>query len=511
MSKVSLITRSLITFSLLSQNLAVAQTKSSGTVERPQQFVLFAFDGSYNNEIWQYSRDYARHQKNKGIDTRFTFFINPVYLLSPATKSNYKAPGGKSGSAIGWGDDNEDISERIDQMNDAYGEGHEIGSHAVGHHDGSSWSERDWISEFSQFQNIVENTFSLNRLPVTRRQYSQLNFLKDIVGFRAPQLGVSSGLWPTLARFGFKYDTSKVDFENYWPKKNAQGTYNFPLAQVKEPGGARRWISMDYNFCVRDSARILSEDPSAINLTAQDPKTGKTIKNNDKLCLKVVTAAQKAAVKKNMMDIYHSYFATNYYGNRAPVHIGHHFSAWMSGAYLEVFYEFANEVCSKPEVKCGTYADLLKFMDSKSAAEIAAFQNGNFEKLPRPKSAMMARHLDLNIEMQHDAQAMKFAFVGRDANMAGLQKFVSVGGVTKSLKGKVSLEEIRGLVPVGEQALVRVSVKDRMNKEIATATYKIDQVGTGNETVGSDDIEQKWLEGHLEGAHAEEVQDTQGH
>ncbi len=511
MSKASLIAKSLITFSLLSQNLAMAQNKQPMMVERPQQFVLFAFDGSYNNDIWQYSRDYTRHKKNNGIDTRFTFFINPVYLLSPATKSNYKAPGGKSGSAIGWGDNNNDIADRVDQMNDAYAEGHEIGSHAVGHHDGSTWTEQDWDSEFSQFNNIVENLFSLNKLPVTPRQYSQLNFLKDIVGFRAPQLGVSKGLWPTLAKFGFKYDTSKVDFENYWPKQNAQGTYNFPLAQVKEPGGARRWISMDYNFCVRDSARILSEDPGAIDIVAKDPKTGKTIKNNDRMCLKAITAEQKALVKKNMMDIYRSYFATNYYGNRAPVHIGHHFSPWMSGAYLEVFYEFASEVCSKPEVKCGTYAELLKFVEGKSATEIAALQNGNFEKLPRPKSAMMARHLDLDINMKADAQALKFAFVGRDAKMAGLQKFVSVGGVTKELKNEISLQDIRALVPVGEDAMVRVSVKDRMNKEIATSTYKIDQVGTGNEVVGTENIEQKWLEGHLAGAHAEDAQDTRGH
>ncbi|HEY1079778.1 MAG TPA: hypothetical protein VGE46_06760, partial [Bdellovibrio sp.] len=78
-------------------------------------------------------------------------------------------------------------------------------------------------------------------------------------------------------------------------------------------------------------------------------------------------------------------------------------------------------------------------------------------------------------------------------------------------KNEISLQDIRALVPVGEDAMVRVSVKDRMNKEIATSTYKIDQVGTGNEFVGTDNIEQKWLEGHLAGAHAEDAQDTRGH
>ncbi|WP_413944187.1 hypothetical protein [Bdellovibrio sp. HCB-162] len=509
MSKKNLLAKGLVTLSLFTQHFAWAQTTK--TVERPPQFVAFAFDGSYNNEIWQYSRDFTKHKKSEGVDTHFTFFINPVYLLTPATKSIYKAPGGNRGSAIGWGDDNPDVSERVNQMNDAYREGHEIGSHAVGHFDGSRWTEEDWKSEFSQFDYIVKNMFSINGLRTTSRQYNSLIFLKDIVGFRAPQLGVSKGLYPTLASYGFKYDTSKTAMENYWPTRNSYGTWNFPLAEVKEPGGARRWISMDYNFCVRDSARILAEQPDAMSVTAYDSKKGKTIKNNDKFCLKAISAEQKAKVKANMLNIYRSYFNTNYYGNRAPIHIGHHFSSWMSGAYLEVFYEFANEVCSKPEVKCGTYADLLKFVEGKSSSEIAALQAGNFAKLPRPKAATMARHWDLDIKMVSADDSMKFQLVGKDAQRAGLKKMISIDGVTTELKGDLSLDAVRAIAQKGEDALVRIAVKDRLDKEVATATYQIEKVGTSEEVIGKDNIEEKWLEGHLAGAHAEDEMDTRGH
>ena len=509
MSKMNFMAKGLMTLSLLTQHGAWAQ--SAKTVERPPQFVMFAFDGSYNNEIWQYSRDYTKHKKSQGVDTSFTFFINPVYLLTPATKATYKAPGGNRGSAIGWGDDNRDVSDRVDQMNEAYQEGHEIGSHAVGHFDGSTWSQSDWESEFSQFDYIVKNLFSINGLRTTTQGFKGLVFLKDIVGFRAPQLGISKGLYPVLAGHGFKYDTSKVNNENYWPRRNEFGTWNFPLAQVKEPGGARKWISMDYNFCVRDSSRILSEDPQAMNVTAYDSKKGKTIKNNDKFCLKAITAEQKAKVKANMLAIYRSYFNNNYYGNRAPVHIGHHFSSWMSGAYLEVFYEFANEVCSKPEVKCGTYNELLRFVEGKSASELEALQAGNFAKLPRPKSALTARPWELNISMKEQDGAMKFALSGRDAHRAGLKKFVSVEGVTKEISGDLALSDIRALVKQGEDTLVRIAVKDRMDKEVATATYKIDKVGTDAEAVHTENIEDKWLEGHLDGAHADEMDITRGH
>ncbi|UXR65240.1 hypothetical protein EZJ49_03120 [Bdellovibrio bacteriovorus] len=547
MSKRSLIAKGLVTLSLFTQHFAWAQ---SHKVERPPQFVLFAFDGSYNNDVWQYSRDYSQMRKDRGVDTRFTFFINPVYLLSPENKTTYNPPGMRltrdsknnvvatrnRGSAIGWGDDREDISQRIDQMNDAYREGHEIGSHAVGHFDAGykecemssvtrkcvrdsggnikwkwdlRWSEADWKSEFQQFYYIVDNVFSLNK--IRPKEQPGLLFRNHMNGFRAPVLGVSDGLWPNLPKFGIRYDTSKLNMPNYWPEKNEYGTWNFPLAEVPEPGGSRRWISMDYNYCVRDSARVLKEEPQTMQMMTTD-RHGQTVKaNKARDCLNTVSTAQKAKVKANMLEIYRSYFNTNYYGNRAPVHIGHHFSKWMGGAYYETFFEFANEVCSKPEVKCVTYSELMNFLESKKASDIAAFKKGEFAKLPRPKSTTSPRHLDLAIQMTPDQDLMKISLTGRDAKLKGLKQFVTVGDTTQEINGTVDLRDVRQWSEAGQDALVRISIENRANKEIATATYKVKAIGTDIESVDAENIETRWEQGHLPEAHADEMDFTKGH
>ncbi len=480
----------LLALSLFGQSSALAQSK----VDRPPQFVAFAFDGSYTNSVWQQSRKISRDRGN----LHFTYFINPVYLLSKATRSVYKAPGGKNGSAIGWGDNVEDITNRLDNINAAYNEGHEIASHAVGHWDGSGWSQNDWESEFTQFEYIIENATDINGIKDSKALSP--NLLRDIIGFRAPQLGVSAGLNPALQKFRFEYDTSRVSTEDYWPQKNKYGIWNFPLAQIKEPGAARTWLSMDYNFCVRDSARIISEDPSVLS-----------IKGNSKECLKKISDRQKEKVKQNMLTLYRAYFNKNYYGNRAPMQIGHHFSSWMSGAYMEVFYEFAAEVCSKPEVQCGTYTELKNFMNSKSAGEIAAYQGGQFQKLARPKSLQLAPHLDLAIKAQADAEKIWVSLQGASSKLKGLTTKVSVNGTALKSTGQAKLADIRLLSQAGETVPVRFAVFDRLGKEISTATYQIMKIGTRDESIQLNNIEERWLEGHMEEAHKDDADMTRGH
>jgi hypothetical protein len=85
-----------------------------------------------------------------------------------------------------------------------------------------------------------------------------------------------------------------------------------------------------------------------------------------------------------MIDTYRKYFADNYYGNRAPVHIGHHFSKWNGGAYWNAMKTFAKEVCAKPEVKCVTYKELAAFLETRTPDQLKDYKNGAFPKLPRP-------------------------------------------------------------------------------------------------------------------------------
>lgn len=313
-------------------------------VSGPPQYVLLAFDGSLNNDFWTESRAFA-----KKADVKFTYFISGVYFVPNAKKSAYVGPHGFGAgkSAIGFGGESAAIATRFRHLQGAFDEGHEIASHANGHFDGSSWSEADWKSEFDQFDEIVFGGVG--------GMTPGLTFgAKTSVGFRAPQLGHSPGLFRAMAKHDYAYDTSKTAAANFWPRKES-GIWNFPLAQLRIVGSGKATLSMDYNFYVADSKGLPN-------------------------------AAGKATFKRQMLDTYAKYFESNYFGNRAPVHIGHHFSKWNGGAYWEAMQEFSERVCGLPEVKCVTYKELLSFVETNQQ-NLPAYQAGNFTKMPRPPGA----------------------------------------------------------------------------------------------------------------------------
>src|SRR5262249_9226138 len=73
-----------------------------------------------------------------------------------------------------------------------------------------------------------------------------------------------------------------------------------------------------------------------------------------------------------------------YAGNRAPLHIGHHFMNYGGGAYNEALKSFARAVCGLPEVRCVTYAKLADFMDQQNAETLAAYRKGDFPRAATP-------------------------------------------------------------------------------------------------------------------------------
>jgi hypothetical protein len=316
--------------------------------DRPPQFVLFAFDGSLNLDFWQESRAWAKKD-----NVKLTYFMSGVYFIPDAQKSIYNAPHGlgQGKSAIGWGGPAANIGPRYAQVQAAMNEGHEMGSHANGHFDGSTWSAADWESEFTQFDKIM---FGRSDVPKLTHGGSPFDGTK-VIGFRAPQLGISTGLYSTLVNHHYQYDTSKTGPTNYWPQIS-QGVWNFPLAELRIVGSGKKTLSMDYNFYFADSKGV----------------------GND--------VANKDLYKKQMLDTYMQYFQGNYFGNRAPVHIGHHFSKWNGGAYWEAMQELASRVCNLPEVKCVTYTDLLNFVTTNKD-KLASYQSGSFTKMPRPPEA----------------------------------------------------------------------------------------------------------------------------
>lgn len=350
-------------------------SKSEGALasDRPPQFVLLAFDGSLNLDFWRESRQFA---KDSGV--KFTYFISGTYFLPDAKKTAYQGPHHAAGkSDIGFGGDAAAIKARLEQVRIAASEGHEMGSHANGHFDGTSWSAEDWNSEFQAFDKLI-----FQAGPNAGFAQPNLGFTQpEVIGFRAPLLGQGPGLYTTLSAHHYAYDTSKTAAVDYWPEKK-NGVWNFPLAQLRVVGSGKKTLSMDYNFYFTQSGGVSKPE-------------------------------NKALYKKEMLDTYMQYFETNYFGNRAPVNIGHHFSKWNGGAYWEAMQTFAKRVCSQPEVKCVTYKELMAFVEA-NAAKIPAWKAGQFTKMPKPPSAGEAAAIEPAVD---DADLEAAGFV-RDSAAA---------------------------------------------------------------------------------------------
>ena len=296
-------------------------------VERPPQYVAIAFDNCTELDRWQDWTDFAAELNRGGERVRFTFFVSGINFLANGSRHVYQGPGQARGtSRINFGGSSEDVRKRVAFMNALHRDGHEIASHAVGHFDGRSWPAAAWTSEFNSFDDLVRNVAPNNALAASEGfAFSP----KDIVGFRAPYLAHSPGLYATLAERGFRYDTSGVMQSYAWPEKR-DGIWRFNLASIRIAGSGRATLSMDYNFLVAQSG-VAS------------------------------IAALREQFRQQMLNSYLNYFRANYTGNRAPIHIGHHFTDYQNGAYREALKTFARTVCGLPEVRCVTYKSARRF------------------------------------------------------------------------------------------------------------------------------------------------------
>ena len=270
------------------------------------QYVLLSFDGSESLGMWQQTRDFAKKMKIDGKPINFTYFISSVYFLPPHTKD---VP-----SAIGYSKSVNDIPKRIEQVRLAQSEGHEIGSHMNGHFRSTDWSEGKWRDEFNLFNKIS---------PV------------KTIGFRSPLLSRNNNLYKVLPKLGYKYDSSGVGKMGDWPVKDKYGTWIIPLVTMSLPRGGST-LSMDYNV-------YLSQTGAKDILKAGTPEWNKNYLQT--------------------LGAFTNYFNKNYNGSRAPVVIGNHFSLWNDGLYFEALKTFANNVCGLPEVKCGTFGELVEYLN----------------------------------------------------------------------------------------------------------------------------------------------------
>ncbi len=299
------------------------------------QFVALAFDGSRSNAMWKKTLDFAQSMRAAGTGLDFTYFISGVYLLPKHQKKLYHLGWLRPGrSDISYGDSLQETDLRIQNMNRAVAEGHEIASHLNGHFDGSKWTKEQWLEEIDTFNKIIDNTLPQK---IDRSIKLAINS-KDIKGIRTPLLSRNKYLYEALKEREYHYDTSKVNKMGVTPRKDAYGIYQFPLVSLRI--GGKRTLSMDYNHFVAQT--------------------------KGKSTLKHGTSAWNKA-KQDVLNAYLKYFEKEYYGNRAPVNIGHHFSLWNDGLYWEVMKDFAKEVCSKPKVVCTSYQNIYNQLENKTS------------------------------------------------------------------------------------------------------------------------------------------------
>lgn len=298
------------------------------------QFVLISFDGSKSVDIWKDIRALKDEMKASGTPINVTHFLNAAYFLTEETRNLYTGPGqGMGRTNIGISDGIEDIRARITEANMAIADGDEIAPHTVGHFSGLSWSKEDWENELSSFDRIMfglDTIYSNENLP-------QLHLKKeDIVGFRAPYLDKSPGLYEALHTLQYRYDSSEVGIGNDWPAQDKEGMWHIPLGTLYVGPNKTPILAMDYNIYVHDTQAIDS--------------------------MKKDTEEWKRAYADTLMG-WREYFDRNYNGSRAPVLVAYHFGKWNDSLYWEVLKDLTRQVCGKPEVRCGTFRELVEYLD----------------------------------------------------------------------------------------------------------------------------------------------------
>lgn len=447
----------------------------SSSVARPPQFVILAFDGSLNLEFWKESQTFADSILTKDINgqpkkLKFTYFVNPVYYIESSNKSVYTTPGiNKTSSCIGWAKPENSFAERVRLTNQASMNGHEIASHANSHCDASGrdssnpmyghpWGENEWTSEFSQFNHMLFNVFEVNKTKPPEGFF--WNFKKsDIVGFRAPLLAYTDGLWPTLQKFNYKYDTSKSAAPTYWPQRMSWGGWNFPLAQIKIAGTTRSTLSMDYNWLCYQSACASKPD---------------------------LTDEESVRFKNQVLESYKYYFNINYFGGRAPVNLGHHFSQWNKGVYWNAFKEFAKYTCSRPDVRCVTFKEYATWLDQLPKETIDAYRKGQFELLAKDGTF---KEIGKEIPMPQvrldygdgSFEAMTELADQKKLTAFGLKKVLKINFETLP-QNEISFEDLKSYVAdkyssqPPRNILIRAALINQKGTEVSWQTYKINNI-----------------------------------
>jgi hypothetical protein len=293
--------------------------------EKPPQFVLFSFDGAGSHAHWQRVLPLAAK-----VDAHVTGFLSGIYLLPDHLRGEYAGPGhGRGRAAIGFGGTDAAVAARIADLNAAFRQGHEIGTHFNGHFcagnepSGARWSQAQWRAELDQFFTFVRGA-AARGLAVP--EYA-------IKGGRVPCLeGDPAAYLPVMGERAMTYDTSGTADGVAWPELR-DGVWEFRVPVVRVPAlSGKKVIMMDYNLWY------------SLNGAREEP-------------------GRDAEFTAVTLDTYRAAYQAAYNTNRAPLTVGNHFNDWSGGAFSRATEQFMNEVCVRPRTVCATYTEVITWME----------------------------------------------------------------------------------------------------------------------------------------------------
>ncbi|HEU4332391.1 MAG TPA: hypothetical protein VFR40_14850 [Lapillicoccus sp.] len=318
------------------------QPKALEPGETPPQFVVISWDGAGESPrlpLLSHFRGVA-----KELNASMTLFLSGLYFLPKEQRTRYHPPGRAPGaSAIPFlGDDA--VHATIDNIGQAWSEGHEIGTHFNGHFCGAggvgTWTPDQWKVEVDQAVKFVmtwRTATGFTDLPPTPFDYR-----KELVGGRTPCLEGSANLRTTAGGLGWRYDTSSTGTQ-VWPSK-AGPLWALDLQSIPFSGGKGSVLSMDYNLMYNQS----------------------TTPNGD--------PAKRPGWQRDATNTYLAGFTRAYEGNRAPLIIGNHFEDWNGGIYMQAVEDAMWTMATYPDTRFVSFRQLCDYLDAQPPTTLATLQ-----------------------------------------------------------------------------------------------------------------------------------------
>jgi hypothetical protein len=321
---------------------------------RPPMFVVVSFDGVADQALLAHWEEVT-----KKAPAHMSLFLSGVYLLGAENKDAYHGPrhgAGESGinfAPVPPGKKTADfLTETVNGLKQAQIDGHELGTHYGGHWCGpsgvDSWNRADWANELNQFDNLMNNLDTNNKLTTPLGT----PFVRPSIGSRTPCLeGNLESLYPVIKARGYRYDASGRRTLTEWPKdKNSVWQYGFPTVTIE--GVSRPMLTVD--FSLREN---------------MDPK-------------KDADDAKAKDISRRVYEGYKKGFDSLYYGNRAPFEVSNHFVHFTKEAFNQAVEKLLLDVCPMAEVQCVNYRELTDWMDAHKGS-ISGFEQGSFPKLAK--------------------------------------------------------------------------------------------------------------------------------